>query len=143
MQCHAEAPIQCGRTLTSHSLGSWADTPRCPYGKHEIGAEASKPKVNSACKPAARLRGERYNPQHSQAVHTGASLRLRYTGTAGVVRRSTLLAIANPRLNPSRMLQQKHNFRFADQPEITLFVDIKASIGTDCGCAFRAGDLPN
>jgi hypothetical protein len=125
-KCHAEAPIQSRRTLASHSLGSWADSPRCPLGKHEIGAEASRPKVNSAFKPAARFRGERYNPQHSPAVHLGASLRLRYTRTAGVVRRSTSLAIANPRLNPVR--SNSHccrKIRAAQRRAITCTVAVK------------------
>ncbi len=92
MLCHAEAPIQSGRTLASHSLGSWSDSPRCPHGKHQIGSEASKQKVHSARKPTARLRGEEYNPQPSQAVHAGARLRLRSQRTARLVRRSTPLA---------------------------------------------------
>src|SRR5438128_869195 len=97
MQCHAKAPIQSGRTLASHSLGSWADSPRCPHGKHQIGAEASEQKVHFARKPAARFRGEEYNPQPSQAVHAGPRLRLRSERNAGLVRRSTPLTRTSDR----------------------------------------------
>jgi hypothetical protein len=63
---------------------------RVPHLKSRIESAGGR-KVHSARKPAARFRGEEYNPQPSQAVHAGTRLRLRSKTTAGLVRRSTPL----------------------------------------------------
>ena len=66
-------------------------TLRDVHGKPQIGAEASEQEIHFARKPAARFRGEEYNPQPSPAVHSRACLPLRSERTVGLVRRSTPL----------------------------------------------------
>jgi hypothetical protein len=42
------------QSSANHTLGACDYSPRCSQGKHEIAAEASKPKVHSACKLACK-----------------------------------------------------------------------------------------